>query len=155
MIRRRHTRQRQVVLDAVRARYDHPSADDIYLDVRTIDSKLGRGTVYRNLNLLSELGEITHVRVPGADRYDSRTDLHYHLICNGCGAVSDVAVPYRNDLDSEVSEATGFHITRHRTIFEGLCPQCQRKGSVEKGNEPSGEAYAGTGRSAEPPARPE
>lgn len=155
MIRRRHTRQRQVVLDAVRARYDHPSADDIYLDVRMIDSKLGRGTVYRNLNLLSEMGEITHVRVPGADRYDSRTDLHYHLICIGCGAVSDVAVPYRNDLDSEVSETTGFYITRHRTIFEGLCPQCQRKGSAEKGDEPSSEACTGTGRGAEPPARPE
>ena len=145
MIQRRHTRQRQVVLDAVRARRDHPSADDIYLDVRTVDSKLGRGTVYRNLNILSEAGEITHVRVPGADRYDSRTDLHYHLICSGCGAVSDVAVPYRDDLDQEISETTGFQITRHRTIFEGLCPQCRRRSAAAEDGVLSGRPAAGQG----------
>ena len=62
---RRNTRQRQLVLDAVRARCDHPTAEDIYQDVRAIDGKVSRGTVYRNLNLLTETGAITTVKASG------------------------------------------------------------------------------------------
>ena len=53
----RNSKQRQIVLDAVRARCDHPSADQIYLDVRTTDAKISRGTVYRNLGILSDTEE--------------------------------------------------------------------------------------------------
>lgn len=77
----RNTRQRKIVLEAVQEHHDHPSADQIYLEIRAKDPKISRGTVYRNLNILSEEGQITHVKVPGADRYDCRTDFHYHLIC--------------------------------------------------------------------------
>lgn len=123
----RNTRQRQLVLDAVRARCDHPSADAIYLDVRMMDEKISRGTVYRNLNLLAETGEILHVKVPTADRYDARPDLHYHLLCTECCSVCDAPLPYHPELDSEVAAATGFKITRHRTVFEGICPACLAK----------------------------
>lgn len=83
----RNTRQRKIVLEAVQEHHDHPSADQIYLEIRAKDPRISRGTVYRNLNILSGEGQITHVKVPGADRYDCRTDFHYHLICTGCGAV--------------------------------------------------------------------
>ena len=123
----RMTRQRQLVLDAVRSRTDHPSADDIYLDVRQKDDRISRGTIYRNLMILAESGEICHVRVPAADRYDLRLDKHCHMFCTGCGAVSDAPVPYQQDWDERVARETGFQIQRHRTIFEGLCPSCQAK----------------------------
>ena len=123
----RDTRQRRLVLEAVRARTDHPSADDIYLAVREQDERISRGTVYRNLNVLAEAGEITHVKVPSADRYDLRQEKHYHLFCTGCGAVCDAPVDYRAQLDRQVAEETGFAVERHRTIFEGLCPACQAK----------------------------
>ena len=79
MIIRRETKQRQMVLQAVQARKDHPTADQIFNDVHKLDPKISHGTVYRNLNLLCEDGLICHVRVPGADRFDLRTDLHYHI----------------------------------------------------------------------------
>ena len=66
----RNTRQRKIVLEAVQEHHDHPSADQIYLEIRAKDPRISRGTVYRNLNILSEEGQITHVKVPGADRYD-------------------------------------------------------------------------------------
>lgn len=124
---RRSTKQRRLVLEAVKKRCDHPSADDIYLDVRAVDSKIGRATVYSNLHILAGEGEIAYVRVPGADRYDTRTELHYHLFCLGCHAVRDVEVPYRTELDREVSAATGYMLSRHRTVFEGYCPECRRQ----------------------------
>ena len=128
MIIRRETKQRQMVLQAVRARTDHPTADQIFNDVHKLDPKISHGTVYRNLNLLCEDGLLCHVRVPGADRYDLRTDLHYHMFCVRCKKVSDAPHPYKPYLDEEIAKQSGYKIIRHRLIFEGVCPDCQGKG---------------------------
>lgn len=127
MTQRRETRQRQTVLEAVRTRCDHPTADQIYLDVRAVDERISRGTVYRNLNCLSEDGAINHIKVPGADRYDKRTELHYHLICTSCGAVCDVPIEYDAGKDALLSAKTGYAVARHRTVFEGVCPTCRQR----------------------------
>lgn len=132
MKQKRNTRQRRLVLEAVQARTDHPSADEIYLDVRREDDKISRGTVYRNLNILAESGEITHVRVPAADRYDLRSERHYHIFCEGCGGVFDAPVVYQEEYDRRVEEETGFRIQRHRTVFEGLCPDCLAKKETDR-----------------------
>lgn len=124
MKQQRNTKQRQLVLETVRSRHDHPSADQIYLDVRARDSRVSRGTVYRNLHLLAENGEILHVKVPGADRFDSRLIFHYHMLCTECRTVCDVPLPYDETRDSVLSELTGYAINRHRTIFEGICSDC-------------------------------
>ena len=122
---RRDTKQRHLVLNAVRARCDHPTADQIYDDVHKLNARISRGTVYRNLNFLCEEGAICHVRVPGADRYDLRTDLHYHMFCIICKKVIDAPYPYKTFLDDEIAKKTGYKISRHRLIFEGICPTCQ------------------------------
>jgi Fur family transcriptional regulator, ferric uptake regulator len=125
LISRRDTRQRRLVLRAVQARSDHPTAEQIYADVRVTDPKISHGTVYRNLNCLSEDGAICHVRVPGADRYDLRTDLHYHMFCVKCKKVIDAPYSYKEYLDEETMQQSGFEIIRHRLIFEGICPECR------------------------------
>ena len=61
MKQQRNTRQRQMVLDAVRSRRDHPTAEQIFQSVRSVDAHVSRGTVYRNLNLLCENQEIFRV----------------------------------------------------------------------------------------------
>ncbi|MGN0166133.1 MAG: transcriptional repressor [Lachnospiraceae bacterium] len=123
----RNSKQRQMILDAVISRCDHPTADQIYLDVREKDSKISRGTVYRNLGILSENDEITNVKVLSADRYDSRLDRHYHIICMVCGRVFDAPLDYHIEYDEQIEKDTGFLINRHRLIFEGLCPDCKNK----------------------------
>lgn len=127
----RNSKQRQVILDAVRSRCDHPSADQIYLDVRARDDKISRGTVYRNLGILSETGEILNVKVPAADRYDSRVDKHYHIYCTGCGKTFDAPLDYHFEYDKQVADATGFQISRHRLVFEGLCQECSGKNKTK------------------------
>lgn len=127
----RNTKQRQLVLDTVREHGDHPTADQIYLDVRKKDEKISRGTVYRNLNILSEEGDILHVKVPGTDRFDRRQDLHYHLLCIRCGKVTDLEDPYDESLDRKIGQQSGYRIRRHRIIFEGVCPECQEKEKKE------------------------
>lgn len=127
MKRQRNTKQRQLVLDAVRRHRDHPSADQIYLEVRAIDGRISRGTVYRNLNILTRQGKILRVKLPHTDRFEGTLDKHYHLLCQKCGAVCDVPLPYHVELDEMTAQKTGYKIERHRAIFEGLCPECQQK----------------------------
>lgn len=127
MKKRRNSKQRQMILDAVMSRCDHPTADQIYLDVRDKDDKISRGTVYRNLGILSDNEELTNVKVPTADRYDSRLDRHYHILCTDCGKVFDAPLSYHEQYDEQIERETGFQISRHRMIFEGLCPDCKNK----------------------------
>lgn len=125
-VQRRNTHQRQLVLDTVLARNDHPTAEDIYLDVRARDEKISRGTVYRNLNLLEESGAIQSVHVPGGNRFDWRTDDHAHVTCMICGAVQDAPLAYDDAVDERAADETGYAITSHNTVFYGICPACQR-----------------------------
>ncbi len=122
----RSTYQRQLVADAVRSHRDHPSADQIYQEVRKKEHRISRGTVYRNLKRLAESGEIRQVKMTGADRFDWHVAPHYHLLCVGCGVLMDVPLPYRADFDQAIERETGYQISYHRMTFEGLCPECRR-----------------------------
>ena len=124
MKRQRSTKQRKLVYDTVQVLRNHPTADEIYLHLRTVEPKISRGTVYRNLNLLTENGEVRHVTMPDADRFDWRMERHSHLRCTECGAMIDAPIAYRAELDAQLSKDTGFQVQRHMTVFEGLCPQC-------------------------------
>lgn len=127
MKQQRNIKQRQMVLDAVRARCDHPSADQIYHDVRFSDGRISRGTVYRNLNFLVQQGEILKVKLPNTDRFEGQLDKHYHFLCTECDMVCDVPLIYHSDLDKQTAKKTGYTIERHRAVFEGLCQDCRQK----------------------------
>lgn len=123
-VQRRNTRQRKLVLDAVRESYTHPTADEIYSAVHERDDKISRATVYRNLNLLADEGAILSIKAPGGSRFDRTIEPHAHMICAGCGTVMDVPLPVDLTVDERVAESTGWSINSHYTIFEGLCPDC-------------------------------
>ena len=124
MKQQRNTRQRQMILDAVRARCDHPTADQIYLDVRRVDSKISRGTVYRNLNVLVQQGELCQVKIPHADRFELKQERHYHLYCTRCGTVRDAPFYYQDTQDERAARQAGFTVEGHYTVFEGCCCDC-------------------------------
>ena len=126
-VQRRNTRQRKLVLDAVRQSYNHPTADEIYNVVRAQDDKISRGTVYRNLNLLADAGEILSIKTPGGSRFDRTIEPHAHIICTSCSRVIDVPLPFDAQIDAKASEQIGWHVTSHYTIFEGLCPDFAAK----------------------------
>ena len=82
----RNTIQRALVLEAVRRFAGHGTAEELYQAVAQRYPHISKGTVYRNLQRLCELGEIRRVEVPdGADRYDRILEDHYHVRCDGCG----------------------------------------------------------------------
>lgn len=128
MADRRNTRQRQLVLDAVRSRCDHPTADQVYQVVRAQDCHVSRATVYRNLHLLADTGDILSIKVPGGERFDLRADAHPHIICSSCGRVADVPFErggaYEDTLDERASLVTSWQVSTHSLVFTGLCPHC-------------------------------
>ncbi len=127
MKQRRNTRQRQLILEAVRRHRDHPTAEEIYQEVSKRHPKISRGTVYRNLRLLIEDEAIGRANVPGVDRFDWLKEPHYHILCLSCGNVCDVPMPYLSALDQELTAQTGYDILSHSTVFEGHCPDCRSK----------------------------
>ena len=87
----KYSRQREMIKDFLMTRKDHPTADVVYMNVRQSYPNISLGTVYRNLTLLADLGEIQRLRVgDGIDHFDADTSPHYHFICKNCGAVIDL-----------------------------------------------------------------
>ena len=121
----RHTIQRDIVMDAVNALHNHPTAEEIYDLIHQSHPTVSRATVYRNLAYLSETGAILHVELPNAaDIYDFNTEGHYHLRCVSCGRVFDIGYPYIKDIEKDISDKTGFRVLSHELIFYGVCPGC-------------------------------
>ena len=127
MMNKRSTIQRSLVLEAVRALKSHATADEIYDVLVKKHPNISRGTVYRNLNLLSEIGEIRKMEMPsGADRFDHECHEHYHARCIKCGRVFDVEMTFITDLEKNIKDTHGFAFTGHDIIFKGICLACKQ-----------------------------
>ena len=94
LCRRQHlpkTIQRRVILEAVLDREDHPTADQLFEDVRSRIPGVSRTTVYRALEALVQLGVVRRANHSDAvARFDGNTDHHHHLVCLGCDRVTDI-----------------------------------------------------------------
>ena len=87
----KYSRQRAAIKEYLCNTTEHPTADTVYLHIREAFPNISLGTVYRNLNLLADTGEAIKISTPdGGDRFDGRTDLHYHVICRDCKRVYDL-----------------------------------------------------------------
>jgi len=126
----RITKQRQVILEELRKLNTHPSADEIYKVVRRHLPRISLGTVYRNLEVLSELGKIQKLELSGSlKRFDWNTKKHYHIRCVRCNRVDDAPIAPLNQLENDLYKATVFEIIGHNLEFIGLCPECSKKNS--------------------------
>lgn len=126
------TIQRRLTLEALRARSDHPTADQVLEDVRKHMPEISRTTVYRVLEALVRIGIARKVCHPGAAaRYETETRRHHHLICLNCEAMVDVDVPHLDRLRLPDVNSY-FHIEDYSIQFRGLCSDCARQPSVRR-----------------------
>lgn len=123
---RRNTIQCALVLEAVNKLSCHATADEVYNSLVKQHPHISRGTVYRNLQRLSDLGEIRKREFPGsADRFDHICSNHYHAKCVKCGRVFDVDMEYKTDLEKSIKDTHGFSFTGHDIVFKGICSECE------------------------------
>ncbi|MBI4965683.1 MAG: transcriptional repressor [Desulfomonile tiedjei] len=122
----RTTRQRRIMLAELEKLRTHPTAHELYEVVRKRLPKISLGTVYRNLEILSECGMVQKLGTAGTQkRFDAVTANHYHVRCTKCGRVADVPVALISEIDKIAAEASDFEIFWHHLEFGGLCPGCK------------------------------
>jgi len=124
----RNTRQRQEILDFLLKCESHPTADYVYQRMKKKFRNLSLGTVYRNLRILKERGQIWELDFgTGFSRFDAVAHSHYHFICDSCQKIYDLKIPPMKGLEDKVVQMTGFRILSHRLVFFGLCDVCKLK----------------------------
>ena len=122
----KYSRQREEILNAVMNNCVHPTANDVYEIVKKNDSSISLATVYRNLNMLADRGEILKIGIPNAsDRFDSTTCEHYHMVCLNCGKVFDVDYDLA-DLSEKVKTQIGAKVIKSYLIMYGVCAECSK-----------------------------
>ncbi|WP_407268778.1 Fur family transcriptional regulator [Radiobacillus sp. PE A8.2] len=109
---------------------DHLSAEDVYLLVKDKAPEIGLATVYRTLELLTELKIVDKINFgDGVSRYDLRkegaTHFHHHLVCMECGSVEEIVDDLLEDVEKIVEKDWGFKVKDHRLTFHGICRKCQ------------------------------
>jgi Fur family ferric uptake transcriptional regulator len=124
------TCQRQIILEELGKVTSHPTADEVYQMVRRRLPRISLGTVYRNLEVLSQHGLIQKLELGGTlRRFDGNVDSHYHIRCIHCGRVDDLPVVQPLDeIRGRVQSQSDYRILSCCLVFEGVCPDCSRHG---------------------------
>jgi Fur family ferric uptake transcriptional regulator len=126
----RVTPQRQLVIEQVLASHGHIVPEDIYVEVSRRFPSINRSTVYRTLQLLEQMGLISHAHVEeGITRYHRADDpAHIHLVCHGCGSVQEVAdLSIGEPLREALVEQFGFESDLTHLAIAGRCRGCAEK----------------------------
>jgi len=126
----RLTPQRLAMLRILSESTGHPSAEQIYEQIRADYPTTSQATVYKTLSLLKSMGEVFEVTVASeGSRYDGNKPYpHPHVICTKCGQILDPEFEAMAGISQEIARQTGYKITHEQLNFFGLCPRCQTEG---------------------------
>lgn len=120
------SKQRELILSAVKNNTVHPTADFIYDYLKKDNPNLSLGTVYRNLSQLVNHGYIQKVSIPGfPDRFDANVIEHNHMICDICGNIQDIHSDILKNITSALSNELDIEITSSNVILHGICKNCK------------------------------
>jgi len=126
----RLTSQRSAVLEVMQAnRGKHLSAEEVFQEARLKNPVIGIATVYRTLDILAGMEILTKTMFKDKFRYelaDNERHKHHHIICLGCGSISEVQEDLLNRLEAHLEEM-GYEVLDHELKFYAYCPECRRK----------------------------
>lgn len=125
----KYSKQREIIIDYLKSVKTHPTAETVYEEVKKEDKKISLGTVYRNLDKLSDMGLIQRIKMANEkDRFDGDVSLHYHGKCIKCNSVIDIFLKENIDLsiDEYVKNETNINVVSHDIIFNVICPNCDK-----------------------------
>lgn len=124
----RQSKQRNRILELLRSTENHPTADWLYEQIKKEFPRLSLGTVYRNLSILIDQGQVKKIHFGSTfDRFEANTKPHYHLICESCGKILDFKMSIYDELNKQAKRKTNFNIHYHKVEFFGICEDCKIK----------------------------
>jgi len=122
----RLTPQRQAVLQVIRERDDHPTANEIFEAARKRLPSLSYATVYNSLKFLRESGLVRELAFgDSASRYDREIDRHDHAICSHCGKLVDFDLPEAAEIMRAAARKSRFKPESVHLTLTGVCPDCR------------------------------
>lgn len=125
----RLTPQRIAILKYLEGNTSHPTAEDIYRDVKRKYPTISFATVYNTLQTLKEAGDVMEITIdPIRKHYDPNTNPHHHIVCIDCNEIKDVFVDYSVALKLPSHILREFKPVGNHVDFYGLCRKCQKKG---------------------------
>ncbi len=123
----KYSRQREMILRYLSEKKNHPTAEQIYADLKPEAPALSLATVYRNLNLLCSLGEVRRLDTgENVDRFDADTSPHAHFICQHCQAVTDLFADLVDEKKAKKLLGDDFSVEKCSVFLYGLCPCCKQ-----------------------------
>jgi Fur family transcriptional regulator, ferric uptake regulator len=126
MTEQRMTTQRKIIIEELGKVKSHPTAAEIYEMVRRKLPNISLGTVYRNLELLSEQGKIQKLQTAGSQkRFDGETKNHFHVRCISCHRVDDLPLGTSRLVEELSLDCTDYEILWNKLEFVGICPRCR------------------------------
>ena len=129
----RQTRQRQSILEHLKRTASHPTATEVYDSVRQELPNISLGTVYRNLEILCNLGLVGKIETFGGQkRFDAIVTDHMHAICTKCGKVRDIEAGPEFNPEELRRIDSDFEITGVRVDIIGICPECMKTENQNK-----------------------
>lgn len=129
----KYSKQREAIKNYLRCSEGHPTADTVYSSLRQEFPNISLGTVYRNLSLLANLGEITRISTEdGADHFDGNTYPHNHFICKRCHQIYDLEMVDKNKIMKLVSGSFSGHIDSFLLNYYGICEHCLKDETVRE-----------------------
>ncbi len=122
----RLTPQRQLILEAIEASEGHVSAESVHARVAAQFPQVNISTVYRTLELLQNLGMVTHTHFDdGVAKYHlASLAAHQHMVCRRCGDEREIDVRVLDPLDQHLREQYGFAADLAHFAIVGLCARC-------------------------------
>ena len=133
----RITPQRQLVLEAVES-LRHGTPEEILVEVQRTASGVNLSTIYRTLEVLEEVGLVTHAHIGhGPPTYHAvDDDVHIHLVCDRCGAVQSVPAATAATFVADLEASYGFRTDIAHVSVHGLCERCKDRDFVPEGDDP-------------------
>jgi Fur family ferric uptake transcriptional regulator len=131
----RLTAPRRALAELIAERPGHFTAEELLATSRDRRLGLGRATIFRSLELLTELGVVERLDLPtGAHAFVAcDRQHHHHVVCSSCGTAADVPDQGLDRLVEHIATSSGFRIDRHRLELFGLCPSCQARAGKDEG----------------------
>lgn len=123
----RLTRPRRAVAELIAGEPGHFTSADLVDRAHAGHLDIGRATIFRTLDVLSELGVIERIDLPNGEHayVGCEPAHHHHVVCSGCGRTSEIPDAGLRTVVREVARRTGFRVDEHRLELFGLCPACQ------------------------------
>lgn len=130
---KRYSKQREIILESLKNRKDHPTAEKLFTDLKQQMPELGIATVYRNLIDLCKEEEIVKVKSKiGPDRYDGNKAKHIHFECKECGEITDLYLTQEqidqiNSNMKNLSNAEEAEYENFEIYLTGICKKCKNE----------------------------